>query len=162
MRSDDPIFAPSDEQQRSELSILGKALTLFAFSPLPFPEQYQRIPSIEDQVAYGDYLVNAQLLCFGCHSATHETNLIEPRKTIGYLEGGNEFGPDLISARILRDGEGIGEWTEADFLNTLRTGTTPDGRKLRPPMGTYPQLEEAEMKAIWAYLGTVSSGGFSD
>ncbi len=158
LKSEDPILAPSDEKQVSDLSFLGKALTLFAFSPLPYPETYQTIPSVEDQVAYGDYLVNAQLLCFGCHSATHEVNLTDPHKTLGYLEGGNEFGPGLVSSRILRDEEGIGSWTEADFVNTLKTGVTPDGRTLKTPMTAYPQLKESEMTAIWAYLGTVSAG----
>ncbi len=157
LNSDDPLLAPSSDNRVSELSLLGKALTQFAFSPLPYPEHYQKVPSLEDQVEYGEYLVNAQLLCFGCHSATHEINLSEPRNTVGYLQGGNEFGPDLISPRIIRDDDGIGDWVEADFLNTLKTGTTPDGRSLRLPMTAYPQLEEAEMKAIWAYLGTVKA-----
>ncbi len=55
---------------------------------------------------------------------------------------------------------GIAEWTEAAFIQTLRTGKhqgQPNGRDVLPPM-PWQNLQlapESDLKALWAYLRTL-------
>jgi mono/diheme cytochrome c family protein len=51
-----------------------------------------------------------------------------------------------------------GVWTEALFIKALRTGKhMGTARDILPPMpwNFYGQLSDADLKAIWAYLGTI-------
>ena len=49
---------------------------------------------------------------------------------------------------------GIGAWTEKTFIKTLRTGKTPGGRPLLPPMPWegIQQASDKDLKAMFAYL----------
>jgi hypothetical protein len=52
---------------------------------------------------------------------------------------------------------GIGEWSEASFIQMARTGKhqgQPNGRDILPPMPWFSMkdLSDADLKAIWAYL----------
>jgi len=52
---------------------------------------------------------------------------------------------------------GIGEWSEAMFIQAARTGKhqgQPNGRGILPPMPWFnmKDLTDADLKAIWAYL----------
>ncbi len=55
---------------------------------------------------------------------------------------------------------GIGEWTEENFIQAMRTGKhqgQPNGRDILPPM-PWPGLKEmtdADLKALWEYLRSV-------
>jgi mono/diheme cytochrome c family protein len=70
-------------------------------------------------------------------------------------------GPWGISfaANLTPDSEtGLGIWTEEMFIKALREGKTFGGaRPLMPPMPWpwYSQLTDEDLKAIFAYLGTV-------
>jgi mono/diheme cytochrome c family protein len=49
----------------------------------------------------------------------------------------------------------LATWTETDFVHTLRTGVTPDGRTLDSEMMPWDitgQFSDEELKAIWLYL----------
>ena len=52
---------------------------------------------------------------------------------------------------------GIGTWTEAYFIEVLRTGIRGNGEPLRPlmPWEWYRQLSDDDLKAIFAYLRTL-------
>ena len=49
---------------------------------------------------------------------------------------------------------GIGAWTEKTFITTLRTGKTPGGRPILPPMPweSIQQASDRDLKAMFAYL----------
>ena len=49
---------------------------------------------------------------------------------------------------------GIGAWTEKTFIETLRTGKTPGGRPMLPPMPWegIRQASDKDLKAMFAYL----------
>ncbi|GMQ81852.1 MAG: hypothetical protein BMS9Abin05_1289 [Rhodothermia bacterium] len=98
-------------------------------------------PEAADDAAYGEYMVNL-VACAECH---------------GVALHGQEFegpppGPDLSP-------EGnLGEWTEDDFVLTLRSGTTPDGRILDSKIMPWPRMSrmsDLELKAIWRFLLTI-------
>ena len=55
----------------------------------------------------------------------------------------------------LTPGGELGDWTEADFIQTIRTGQTPSGEQLdseQMPWATFSQMSDTELQAIWAYL----------
>ncbi len=84
---------------------------------------------------YGEYLTQ---YCHLCHGPD--------------LAGGTE-GPGA-GVNLTPGGE-LGTWTEADFMNALRTGVTPTGRTLDPEMMPWKevgQMTDDEIKAIWLYL----------
>ena len=162
LQSDDPLVAPvnADPKGVSRPSFLTKLLCRIAFKKLPYPSRAIAAPPASDRVAHGRYLV-AALDCYGCHSASWETmNLEQPERSAGYLGGGNALtdssGNSILSANLTFDEEtGIGSWSESDFLRALRLGSRPDDRPLRPPMLPMPQLTDAEVAALYAYLRTV-------
>ncbi len=155
MQSDDPMLAPSSTERSVNLSVLGKALMKFAWKPLEYPASYASNPTLEDPVEYGRYLVTSQVLCFGCHSASHEVNLEHPEQTEGYLAGGAEFEEGLPSPSLRIAEDGLPGYTQEEFIHSVRNGVNRAGKPFTPPMHGYPQLDSAEVAAIWAYLGTV-------
>jgi len=88
-----------------------------------------------------------------------------PEGVIGPNSWGGLFTNDLtgwagpwgisFSSNLTPDKEtGIGAWTEKTFITTLRTGKTPGGRPILPPMpweGTQ-QASDKDLKAMFAYL----------
>jgi cytochrome c553 len=55
---------------------------------------------------------------------------------------------------------GIGEWTEENFIQAMRTGKhqgQPNGRDILPPMPwqTIKEMTDADLKALWAYFRSV-------
>ncbi len=53
---------------------------------------------------------------------------------------------------------GIGPWSEEAFVSSLKTGKhMGSGRPINPPMPwqTYRQMDDADLKAIYAYLRTI-------
>ena len=91
---------------------------------------------------YGEYLTYS---CKVCHGLT--------------LSGGPipGFPASWPAAPNLTFGEGsaLPAWTEQGFMDTLRTGMTPDGREVRGeymPWGSYKHMNDNEMKAVWVYL----------
>lgn len=162
LRSDKLSVQPSAAvSQASQPTWLSKFLCTVAFKPLPYPDKPIIAPDTNDLVAYGRYMVAGRYDCFPCHSADFKTvNIFEPEKSVGYLGGGNVMytleGLKIHSANITKDeATGIGNWTFEQFSETLRYGKKPDGAAIRYPMFPYTRLEDIEVKAIWAYLGTV-------
>jgi len=55
---------------------------------------------------------------------------------------------------------GIGEWSEATFIQAIRTGKhqgQPNGRDILPPMpwNFIKEATDDDLKAIWAYLRSI-------
>lgn len=107
-------------------TLIAAALAVFWFAgqtatAAPPPQEMKGDPT------RGAYIFAAAEGC-GCHITDK-----------GYLAGGQEFdlGPlgKVYSRNITSDPEtGIGNWSEADIVTTIRTGKTPDGRMLFPVM----------------------------
>jgi mono/diheme cytochrome c family protein len=87
---------------------------------------------------YGQYLAHT---CTECH---------------GSQLNGIPFGPpgqEVPSPNLTRGGEMV-VWSEADFINTMRTGITPTGRVLGEdmPWKYYGRMTDDELKAVWRYI----------
>jgi mono/diheme cytochrome c family protein len=102
---------------------------------MPFPD----MPEVGANVAYGEYLSR---FCSACHGAE--------------LTGGQPADPESPPAPNLTTNGRLGGWSEADFITTMRTGTTPDGRQLDPamPWESFGKFEDDELKRLWLYLQT--------
>jgi len=93
-------------------------------------------------VEMGEHIVQ---VCRGCHGE--------------HLSGGKIAGdPNMpIVANITPHETGLKGWTEADFFRALREGKRKDGTDIKPqmPWKTYGQMNDVELKGLWAYLQTV-------
>jgi mono/diheme cytochrome c family protein len=162
LRSDDPLVRPiKAKRPLGRPSLLTKVLSRVAFKPLPYPVAPIEAPDLGDKVAYGRYLVQARAMCFPCHSADFaKVDDLVPERSAGYLGGGNAM-PDMSgrivkTANITPDPEtGIGKWSEDEFVRLLRFGVRPDLTVIVYPMMPFPELSDAEARAIYAYLRTV-------
>lgn len=86
--------------------------------------------------------------CMPCHTGSPND------KFAGGLGLNTPFGT-IYSPNITPDPQtGIGKWTFDDFKNAVHDGIRADGAYLYPAM-PYPhftKIEEADLKALWAYL----------
>ena len=109
-------------------------------------------PNMSDRLARGKYMV--RLGC-GCHTTEDHG---APIPGMEFSGGEHLKGPwgDVTSANITPDASGISYYDEATFITTLRTGYVK-ARKLNSimPFGEYKNLNDDDLKAIFAYLRTV-------
>jgi mono/diheme cytochrome c family protein len=107
---------------------------------------------------YGGYLVNHVATCGHCHTPRGGLrDSYDKRKAFA----GDNTPPKGFPAKprnITPDSAtGIGRWSEADFVRTLRTGVNPAGDSLHPmmPWRSYRRMTEDDLKAMYRYLRTV-------
>ena len=105
--------------------------------------------------------------------AGHPANAPYPRYNFSMMQQGifvltspqmsafsGPFGTSFASNLTSDKETGLGEWTEKMFINAMRTGYHQgdmSNRKIFPPMPTkhYAQMNDEDLKAIWAYLRTI-------
>ncbi len=162
LRSDVPEVEASAEVRTTRYSFLANALMKFgAFKPLTYDAKPRPTPAVTDRIAYGRYLATARYDCASCHAGSFETyNVVEPEKSPGYLAGGNLIADHDFKTTPSRNitphpDQGIGKWTEEQFLAAVKSGIRPDGSALSTAMPRLALLADEEVSAIWAYLQTV-------
>lgn len=121
-------------------------------------------------VGLGSYLVNTVSECNDCHTRPYYVLGGNPFKgqpemisTLGYLAGGNQFGP-FTSANLTPDpvtGLPAG-LTLDEFLHLMRTGETDDHPALGPllqvmPWPTFRKMTERDLRAIYEFLSAIPS-----
>ncbi len=109
-------------------------------------------PSFKEQ--YGRYLVEHVARCQTCHNSP-DTLLGDGR----YLAGGRQVwrgGKSKVAPGISNSkAQGIGDWSTADVVDYLVSGTTPDGRAVNPqfcPVKFYREASRSDLEAIAVYL----------
>jgi len=140
--------APVDRaQEASHLRPLGRLLLLLGEYVLPVETgdvaaPMPTAPPVGRTANYGAYLV-AVGGCAECHGPE--------------LAGAAPVEPDAAPGANLTPSGNLGHWSEAEFINTLRTGTRPDGTALRNPMPwwVFAQQTDDELGAIYRYLRTL-------
>ena len=123
---------------------LARALHVFGAPFLPAEKidhtrQVNPQPAPGATMAYGEFVAGS---CTFCH---------------GEDFGGREVGgePGAPPSPPIGPSSVVARWTEAQFLQTMRTGVTPEGRTLRPqymPWREIGQLREDEQRALHMYL----------
>ena len=148
------VLPPVDnELPETSLGPLGRIITLLDSSILPatlIDHEAPRPPEPQVGVTkeYGSYL---GVICSACHGEN--------------LSGGPPPGgdPNAPLAPNLTPGGALGSWTDAQFINTIRTGTTPSGKQLDDefmPWETFANMTDDELQAIWLYLTSLPEREF--
>ncbi len=129
----------------------------------PYPAASEGAPATGttlSQVQQGRYLVTAVGDCGGCHGGADPS---DPKWLAGYTDGtpGQPFlvGPyKVYPANLTSDKDtGLGNWSQQDIVNALKTGKDPDGHYLCPPMPwpTFRNMTDSDLSAVAAYLGSL-------
>ncbi|WKZ39190.1 MAG: c-type cytochrome [Anaerolineales bacterium] len=143
---------PVDRELKGErLSPVAKILlTAGMLGDLPVeivPHETQiTAPLAGASVEYGKYMVDTHD-CRVCHGPN--------------LNGGPFPDPTIpvISPNITPGGS-IANWTEQDFINTIRTGIKPDGYGMNPslmPWKDHAKFYDHELQAIYIYLKSLDA-----
>ncbi len=137
----------------------------FIINTIPTKARLTKMPSKNDVLNYGKYLVNAAA-CMDCH-----TPFAKGKSFAGAeFGGGREFpfpdGSMVRSANISPDREtGIGKWDDVEFIALFRahSDSLVLSTKLKPgdfnsimPWTMYGKMHEEDLKAIFAYLKTIN------
>ncbi len=132
---------PPVDRQLPELTIgpMGRFFVLQEPNLLPASILDHNAPPPADpppgvNLEHGKYLA---ILCSLCHAED--------------LSG----GPNASAGLNLTPAGDLGSWAEEDFIDTMRTGVTPEGETLDPiemPWKTFGKFSDDELKALWLYL----------
>jgi mono/diheme cytochrome c family protein len=130
---------------------------------IPQRAEPQKRPDQSDWIAYGAYMTNAAG-CIECHTDVKGGQIIKEQA----FSGGREFAfPDgsiLRTMNITPHKTGIGTWTEEKFVQTFKQyadssyvvpDVAPGEYNTIMPWVMYAQMEEDDLRAIFAYLQTV-------
>jgi mono/diheme cytochrome c family protein len=97
--------------------------------------------------------------CASCHALPDkDPDKVDRTRLGGGLALASPFGT-FYAPNISPDPtDGIGGWSEADFVTALRDGTAPGGEHLYPafPYGSYRLMELTDMRDLFAYLKTLA------
>ena len=131
-----------------DLSVMGQIMLgaglfgdLSAADIINHDQPFTSMPNIGANVAYGEYL---SPLCVSCHGP----DLSGAQPSIQ----GSPIAPNLTP------GGGLAGWTEADFIQTIRSGMTPSGHQMDPeymPWKSWSKFDDEELQAIWMYLNSL-------
>lgn len=130
---------------------------------IPVPKPENKPDPVDDPVKHGEYLVTI-MHCNACHATPGKDRMPD---FLGHPFGGGGvmelpfLGEGKLNvANITSDKEtGIGKWTEADIIKSLKTMTRPDGTIIQGPMQFYQAgwatLEDKDLAAIAAFIKTI-------
>ncbi|MDE1150220.1 MAG: cytochrome c [Azospirillaceae bacterium] len=132
-----------------QMAFAGKTVPLSAYkgpSPTGVPAELANASLLER----GAYLT-AAADCQACHTVEGGTPYAGGRAF--KLPFGTLYTPNITSD----PDTGIGRWSDADFLKTLRDGVGPGGRHLYPalPYASYTLMTDDDLLAIKAYLASL-------
>ena len=127
--------------------------TVFWFVTVPASVPASALGGHTPDLANGKLMFDAG----GC-SHCHATPMQEDRTRLGGGLGlkspfGTFYAPNISSD----PNDGIGRWTEAQFVTAMQKGTSPDGRHYFPsfPYTSYQRMALADLRDMFAHLRTL-------
>jgi mono/diheme cytochrome c family protein len=96
--------------------------------------------------------------CASCHATPNkDAEKVERTRLGGGLPLKSPFGTFYVPNISPDAADGIGGWSEADFVTALWKGTSPRGRHLFPafPYTSYQHMKLADVRDLFAYLKTL-------
>ncbi len=111
------------------------------------------LPSLgQGDAARGAYLAKAGG-CIGCHTQDEKGAVPFAGGRALKTPFGTFYGPNITPDAK----QGIGRWTEADFVRALRLGVAPDGGHYYPvfPYPSFTKIADADLKDLFAFLRTL-------
>ena len=141
-------LAPIDrELPESNVGPLGRVLADLGKLPLLPAEMIDHTRQLETNVVaevsveYGKYLSAA---CQGCHREN--------------MKGGEPVAPGFPQVADISSSGNVGEWSTDQFMETLRTGKTPEGKLLNAaemPWTMTKAYNDVELQALHLYLKSI-------
>ncbi|EKS35601.1 c-type cytochrome [Afipia clevelandensis] len=125
---------------------------VFWFVTMPVVVSAAALPAYTPNVANGKAVFDAGG-CASCHGVTGE-----PRTMLG---GGlaipSPFGTFHVPNISPHKQNGIGNWSEVDFINAVKHGTSPNGEHYYPslPYGSYTHATDNDIRDLFAYIKTL-------
>ena len=132
------------ELPRSRVGPLGRVLTelekveLIPAELIDHSRKLERFVRAEASPAYGKYLA---VTCASCHREN--------------MKGGTPVAPGFPPAADISSSGNPGKWSTDQFIQTLRTGRTPEGKELNPkdmPWTMTKAYTDLELQALHLYL----------
>ena len=96
--------------------------------------------------------------CASCHATPNDdSDRVERTRLGGGLPLKSPFGTFYVPNISPDPADGIGAWSEADFVTALWKGTSRRGRHLFPafPYTSYARMELSDVRDLFAYLKTL-------
>ena len=131
----------------SQFTLLAKVLVQAGALGKPIPAEYldhnaklKTSPTKKDSRVYGAYLVQVSG-CRACHGEQ--------------LNGAPNHDPAGPAGANITPGGNLAKWGEEGFVKTIRSGVTPEGKKLDQkfmPWQNIAQQDDEALKAIYTYL----------
>ncbi|MFI4941798.1 MAG: c-type cytochrome [Burkholderiales bacterium] len=142
---------PSRKAQAAIACVLAVAASVFWLLTRPDPLPASAIPAHTPDLGNGEVVFHAGS-CFACHKAAEGA----PDRSLP--SGGSPFKTPIgvfYPQNLTPDAEtGLGRWSEADFVNAMTRGLSPDGRHYFPafPYMAYRAMRTADLLDLRAYL----------
>jgi mono/diheme cytochrome c family protein len=149
----------------NEPSFMARALIAFnMIKPTPPITRPIVAPPAGGTIEYGRYFATNAAACADCHTPRNLQNgqfyldSLFAGSSIAFGEA--EGNPLLSYARNIRPHEidGIGKWTEQQFVNAVTAGSRPDSTALDPqmPYAEYKFLAVDDLRAVYLYLKSLA------
>ncbi len=128
------------------------AFAVFWIVTVPSEVPASALLNYSPNVANGEVVFNAGG-CASCHAASGQ-----PRTSLG---GGlalkSPFGTFYVPNISPDPNDGIGNWTEANFVTAVTKGTSPSGQHLYPafPYTSYQKARIEDVRDLFAYIKTL-------
>lgn len=141
---------------RKILALLAAALIvgvgIYWFMTQPATVSASALPAYMPNIANGKTMFDVGG-CVSCHATSKEDRTI--------LGGGraltSPFGTFHVPNISQNPVDGIGRWSEADFVTAMLKGTSPSGTHYFPafPYGSYAKMKLEDVRDMFAYLKTL-------
>jgi mono/diheme cytochrome c family protein len=128
-------------------------LAVFWFLTIPATVPASALGAHTPDLANGKTMFHAGG-CASCHATPEQDDKTR-------LGGGfalkSPFGTFYVPNISSDSNEGIGGWSEAQFVTAMTKGTSPDGRHYYPafPYTSYQRIRTADLRDLFAYLKTL-------
>jgi len=95
--------------------------------------------------------------CGNCHTDKKNKGPVAGGGAALKTPFGDFFGPNITPDQK----NGLGKWSEADFIKAMREGQAPDGRHYFPvfPYPSFTYMSDTDLKNLWAFMKTLKPSG---
>ena len=117
--------------------------------------EFSSVENYQGSLKKGEYVFNASG-CASCHSSpdtTQEEKLVLTGGRAFPSPFGTFYAPNISMDKV----NGIGAWSEKDFVNAVRHGVSPKGKHYYPsfPYTAYANMTDQDIADLWAYFKSI-------
>ena len=132
--------------------ILMMAFWIITSAKIP---EFSSVENYQGSLKKGEYVFNASG-CASCHSSpdtTQEEKLVLTGGRAFQSPFGTFYAPNISMDKV----NGIGAWSEKDFVNAVRHGVSPEGKHYYPsfPYTAYANMTDQDIADLWVYFKSI-------